>query len=182
MNACPCREKPIGYWARAVCRPMTYAELAVAAAVGFARHEASWRRQDRDRLYDKDEDEAMEVNVWGAYGEAAYSILFGVPWPMSVDTFHTQPDFPPDVDVKHRRAPGRPLIVRPDSHDDWRYLAASTLPDGRIQFEGWLWGSEGKTWPVSDPGGWRPAHLVPVELLHRLPFSMKHVRQEGLSQ
>lgn len=170
----------MGYWARAVCREMTYTEQAIAAAVGLARREASRLRKDRDILYDKQEDEHLEVNIWGAMGEAAYSILFGVPWSMSVDTFHTEPDFPPDVDVKHRRALGKPLIVREDSRDDWRYVAAATRPDGRVQFDGWLWGSEAKTWPLSDPGGWLPAHFVPVSLLHRLPFSMKHVRQEQL--
>lgn len=83
----------------------------------------------------------------GAEGELAFSVGTGVPWPMTVDTF-SEPDFPPDVDIKtrgwsltRRGVDLCQLLVRPESNPEYRYVHVVGT-EGDYLIRGWAWGSE----------------------------------------
>jgi hypothetical protein len=113
----------------------------------------------------RDYQERLKIDVQGACGEIAVAKAIGKYWAPSVNTFHTEPDIAPDIEVRHTDRVDGSLIVRPnDDPDRWYFLVTGTAPE--FQIVGYIKGSAARqpAWE-SDPGVHRPAWFVPQTAL-----------------
>lgn len=157
---------------RGDCRPLTAAEEAEANEHGNILYYSAQRKGRKDSVYGKTDDLGLAKHRIGAQAELAFSIFFRVPWPKRMETYKTQPDFPPDIEVRCRVGWAN-IIIRPDDRPDRRYVCV-TLQDDHFVFHGWIWGHEARGFPLTDVGGYgRPMHLIPADQLHRFPALAK---------
>jgi hypothetical protein len=133
-----------------------------------------------DSVNAKTKRQDLAVHVMGARAELAWCILEGVTWSASVDNF-TKPDVEPDIEIRCRNRKWKNLIIRdPDLKGDKlnrRFVAAREREDGRIEFNGWLYGWEAAKFPKTNPGGYKPARFIDTKYMHRLPFYRGHARR-----
>ncbi len=104
---------------------------------------------DLNRSYDlRDENAALFYNVIGARGEIAFAKLVGVKAPLSVNTFRSQPDVPPNWDVKTQLSFSKDTLrgemrLRPrDWHSGRRYVFIELAPALHnrclLEVHGWI--------------------------------------------
>lgn len=153
-------------------RPLTTAEEQEANDHGKMLFYEAERRKRKDSVYAKNPELALAKHRLGAQAELAFSIFFRVPWPKHVETYKSEPDFPPDVEVRCR-VKWENIIIRPDDRPDRRFVCLS-FQDDHFVIHGWIWGHEARRFPLTDVGGYgRPMHLIAATQLHRFPTREK---------
>jgi hypothetical protein len=149
---------------------LTHHETLVACFVGFMRQINSLKRGSRDNYgFDCDSYDGWRHQMNGACAEQAFAKATNRHWDCSVNMFG-RPDFKPDIDIKTRHSHASRLIVRPDAHDDWKYVHVTGSPFGRHKIHGWIYGRDAKRPEWEDrPDPARPAcFVVPSEALRSI--------------
>ena len=145
-------------------------ETLVACFVGFMRQIKSLSRQSTDTYgFDGEANDGWKLQMNGACAEQAFAKATDRHWNCSVDVFG-RPDFMPDIDIKTRPSHASKLIVRPDAHDEWKYVHVTGTPFGRHKIHGWIYGRDAKRpeWE-GRPDPRRPACFeVPNEALRSI--------------
>jgi hypothetical protein len=137
---------------------LEHGELAAAAFVGVYRQLESLRKKNKDRA--TRQDSGFTLHLEGAMAEMAVAKWLGVHWPATVNTYTSQPDIPPNIDVKWRSV-DTGLYIKPDCRDDEHFvMVTGYAPTFRI--ESWITGKEAKDFNLCRPGGGRDElHFVP---------------------
>ena len=123
---------------------LTHHETLVACFVGLMRQVKSLSRRSSDTYgFDADGGDGWKIQMNGACAEQAFAKATNRHWDCSVDVF-ARPDFMPNIDVKSRPSHSAALIVRPDAHDDWKYVHVTGTPFSRHKIHGWIYGRDAK--------------------------------------
>jgi hypothetical protein len=121
--------------------------------------------------YQRDHLTRIQQEILGACGEMAVCKHLGLFWTPSVNTFHHEPDIPPDIEVRSTDRLDGSLIVRDNDPPDRRYFLVTGKPPSLLVV-GFISGHEARKdeW-VRDPHGHRPAWFVPQHALHRKGYN-----------
>jgi hypothetical protein len=121
---------------------------------------------------------SLEEDIDSCCREKAASIVYGVKWNKTINTFKEIPDIGERTDVRGRKdyLPHYHLIIRDDDPDDRYYVfVAGGLPCLDFYVVGHVWGDQnirrGKF--LKAPNGRPPAWFVPMELLSEPPKNEK---------
>lgn len=100
----------------------------------------------------------VHIHIEGAVGEYVVCKRWGVPFPATIDTYRSEPDIPPDVEVRTRSEDWHDLIVRPDDNPDHRCVLV-TGSDARYVIRGWIYARDAQRnewWHEygDGPGAW----------------------------
>lgn len=144
--------------------------LEHAKALGDRRWKYCLERGQGDK-HGADQQQAKQrhFNVQGAIGETGFAVWSGLPWPTSVGTYKTVPDFPQlNAEIRGLSGLNYGLIVRDDDPPDRRYVLAIVQPPVVI-VAGWRFGHEARRLGVrEDLGGRRaPTWVIPQQRLRR---------------
>ena len=109
--------------------------------------------------------ERVQQEILGACGEMALCKTLGKFFTHSVNTFHHEPDIPPDIEVRTTDLQNGCLVIRDnDPEDRWYFLVIANAP--RFKVVGFIKGSAAKkTEWLKNPHGHREAWFVPQEAL-----------------
>jgi hypothetical protein len=129
--------------------------MLFASQVGSMRQLESVRLgfRDRNRAATNSDAEKWYSHIAGALGELAAAKALNVYWPASVNARKSEPDLPPDWQVRCRPQSHYDLVIRPDDPEHFRYiLVTGTGPT--FQVHGYIKGEDGKRdWWLQDKGG-----------------------------
>lgn len=146
--------------------------IALAAEVGLARFTESRAAGRNPHMSQAGRSDAERIRheTLGCMAEAAVAQHIGIPFPATVNTFHTIPDVGP-FEVRSTDRPNGRLIVRDNDHEDRPYVLVTG--DGItpvLRLVGWLYGWEARDgrW-LRNPHGRRPCWMVPQHALHPVP-------------
>ena len=157
---------------------LTHHETLVACFVGLMRQIKSLARRSQDTYgFDGEAHDGWKLQMNGACAEQAFAKATDRHWDCSVDVFG-RPDFMPDIDIKTRPRHESKLIVRPDAHDEWKYVHVTGTPFGRHKIHGWIYGRDAKRpeWE-GRPDPSRPSCFeVPHEALQSIEEVFDHGR------
>lgn len=150
---------------------LTPQEMYVSSLVGVRRRLASTGagKQERNGADRLDNAAAWYMNVVGAQGECAAAKALGLYWPASINAAKSEPDIPPDWQVKTLAKDHYDLIVRPNDVMAHRYiLVTGDGPSFRVH--GWIRGADAcrDEWWKDRGGRDKPAWWVPQS--HLLPI------------
>ena len=90
---------------------LTPLQIEVATLIGTRRHEECVRRGMKGRNGQRKE-AALQNDIDGAIGELAVSLFLNVALPMSINTFQSEPDLFPCIEVKWRSSHNYDLLIR----------------------------------------------------------------------
>lgn len=94
---------------------LTPEDCKAANDCGSERNSRSYARGNNSAHGLKaDEENDLQINVYGAAAELAAAKVLGVEWPAHVDVFKTVPDLPPDWEVRRRSKWNYDCLVRKD--------------------------------------------------------------------
>lgn len=140
------------------------ADCAEAIEVGTERD-----RQGNEREYqqmngiDPTPEQSLANHILGAAGEQATCFVTNRPWSKSLNSFKSEPDIWPDIEVRTARRMSDSLIVRERDKPKRRFvLVLGDLPTFCVQ--GWYWGDWAKRnvrWKRTYNDGSWPAWFVP---------------------
>lgn len=113
--------------------------------------------------------ERVAIHVHGALAEVAVAVYLGKELPLSVNTFHRQPDLPPDIEVRWAARDDYCLTIREGDPGLRRYcLVTGYAPTFTLR--GWLRREEVQAHWWRDYGGYgHAAWAVPQDQLHPMP-------------
>lgn len=143
-------------------------DLAYGWDLGKWRSITSIRNGDRDKRGAAHGADGLTIHLQGALAEVAVARFLRRPLPTGIGVFHTEPDLPPDVEVRWRSRDDWDLIVRDDDSPDYRFvLVTGHAPTFHLQ--GWTWGRDARRdeW-IRNYGGHGPAWFVPASALQPL--------------
>ena len=156
-----------------------------ALQVGSVRQAEATRRGCRNRIPIINSAGEWSVHISGALGEMAAVKALGTFWPASVNAAKSEPDLPPDIQVRTRPKSHHDLIIRPDDPDHHRYILV-TGSGPVFSVIGWIKGADGKRdrWfrdrgDYGAPCYWIPQHSLvqihPPEIPPENILPNKHV-------
>jgi hypothetical protein len=143
---------------------LTIAELMMGAQTGINRHVSAIKQG----LVDAAGYEGLgwSLHIEGACGEIAVSKSLGIYWSASVNTFKSESDIEPDIEVRTRLDHNHDLIVRENDNPKSTYiLVTGRAPN--FQIHGWIKGADArndKWWRVH--GGRTGVWFVPKKNLN----------------
>jgi hypothetical protein len=134
-------------------------ELYVGSIVGALRQSKALVDGKKPRFPYKYPGEGFARHCEAACSEQAVAKAFGLYWPPSVNTYTSEPDIPPDIEVRQTHTDR--MKVRPQ---DTGRVVCVTGAAPTFTLCGWLYAKEAQErYPVEDPGNWgAPAHFVPI--------------------
>ena len=124
---------------------LTANEMYVASMVGLRRRLSSMSLGflERNGAASASIAEAWYYNIVGAQGEMAGAKALGVYWPASINAAKSDPDMPPDWQVRTRGKSSYDLMIRKDDIDSHKYLLVTgTGPEFLVH--GWIYGKDAK--------------------------------------
>lgn len=141
-------------------------EELIAVTIGSMRRIKAIKRGGGE-AYGRGDRAPWDDNIVGAMGELAFSRATGRHWPMSMEDYRAGlPDFPPDIEIKTLGRHSFDLTIRPDGHDDRRYVLV-TGKRSPFRIHGWAWGHERERGELTDFSNGRPKQWrLARELLH----------------
>lgn len=139
-------------------------EIAHAVDLARRRNDASHGRTPMHAA--RKAADALALNIDGALGEVAAACYHRLLMPDSVDTFHSEPDLPPDWDIKWVRGASWGPILWPRD-PEWRYCLVTGHPP-TYTLHGWIWRHEVRQeWWRNLGHGF--CWVVPQKALHPMP-------------
>lgn len=147
---------------------LTTSELMTAAQVGVRRNISSIIKGNRS-THGADQDKLYQIHVEGACGELAFCRFANLYWPAKVDTYRSEPDIDPNIEVKTRSRHDYELLVRKDDNPDSIFVLVTGIY-GKYEVRGWMLGKDAmKDEYIQTHGGREAAFFVPQNKL--LPWS-----------
>jgi hypothetical protein len=149
---------------------LTHHETLAACFVGLMRQIKSLARGSKDTYgFDADASDGWKVQMNGACAEQAFAKATDRHWDCSVDVFG-RPDFAPNIDIKTRPSHDSLLIVRPDAHDEWKFVHVTGTPFRRHKIHGWIYGRDAKRpeWEGRPDPKRPPCFQVPSDALRSI--------------
>jgi len=147
-------------------------DILIATECALARkRQSKGFKKNYNQTDSKDSLHNLEKEVMGAQAELAFARFLGVEFPASVGTFKTEPDVPPDWEVRYAKKNGKwpeSLVVRPDDKSGRKYVLV-TGGYGHFYVVGWCYKHEARVLGnYLDPGKrGRWAWFVPRHKLNR---------------
>jgi hypothetical protein len=142
---------------------LTKDQIAFAKYIGNLRNERAIKSGRKDTLGFKGD--PLWIHTFGAYGEYAVCIYFGVPWPALVDTYD-KADIPPDIEVKTRSRSYYDLPITARNNPAYYYVLV-TGDGSDFLIHGWYGGREFRdaNWIKSHRLG-STSWFVPQDIVH----------------
>ena len=155
---------------------LTEQEMRLAIQVGTERCISSWSKGSKHAAGYKPKD-LFDTNIKGAAAEIAVAKMLDVYYVPSVNTYKSEPDIQPNIEVRMTQTMPPCLIIRPNDVRDRRYvLVQNKWVHGKLpKFEvlGWETFTNGvdKAWESfwTDFGQNRPhCWAIPAAELHKM--------------
>jgi hypothetical protein len=144
---------------------LSFHEIYMAACIGVARRLASLKRNETNKVQNKDF--GWHTDIEAACAELAVAKFLNIHWDGSINTFK-KPDLSNSLQIRHTQLINGCLILRNQDCPHSKYvLVTGTHPQYKIA--GYINGKDGMQDKfLRDPGGNYPAWFVPQDYLKPL--------------
>ena len=105
---------------------LTWYEAKLATEVGVNRCLSSWAKGSEHAAGYKPKD-LFDTNIKAAASEMAVAKYLGIYWDGSVNTYKSQPDLAPDIEVRMSMMVPPCLIIRPNDKEGMRYVLVKNM-------------------------------------------------------
>jgi hypothetical protein len=139
---------------------LTTYEMAMAAKCGATRNICAMIK-GCSNAYGLEEDYGWGKHIEGACGEIAVAKALGLFWSPTVNTFGSEPDIKPDIEVRTRSRHDYELTIRPKDDQARRFVLVTGVAPTFV-VRGYCIGAHARRdeW-LHDYGGRPPAWFVP---------------------